>query len=565
MKKVLAFLLCLAMVIGFAPSQAFASGSQSVSDALDNIIQKQYATGSAIDWYGAAALYTKLGNGAYGYTDLDAYQLADYSQLGSNTACLYMAMIKGDKDAAVRYANAQVSGGEMSTVGYYSSDAMALISLMGFNRGMPPADQVAFNTGAAIRLILFKPDANDQTTFSSNYAYDWNNVAYDDPDTLAGAYAAVSMAEFNGFALEDTETYVMQDGTNKTGATIDEIRADMFTKLATFQDADGLFNYGNVWTTAWACFGVNANGTSDSLTKDPARAMATSTSYSEADGAMLGTDWNTGATIVDISATNQAALAFAEDATGSSFFKNVSFNYHEYNYQQPAPAPSPSSGSDDGGSSAAPAVTTTAAITPAAITPTAVSSDELIAAAAEQYDDVDEDDWFAEAAGYCLRHGYMNGIRENAFGANETTNRGMIVTIIWRMAGSPEPTSPAAFKDVPADAYYAKAAAWANEAGIAKGRNGGIFDASAPITREEFFAFAQRYAEKYGLKAETQIGVDHVADRDSVSSWAADAAEWAIANGITDVSKGRLDPKSKAPRSQAAMIVMRLDKLPKAR
>ena len=561
MKKILSFILSLALLAGLCPAAVYAAPGGTAA-ALDNITEKQYKNSSAIDWYGAAALYVSESDGLFGEVDLDSYALADYGDLGSDTARLFMALIRGDASAASKYAKAQISGGELKSVGYYSSDAMALMSVMAYNRSVAAKKAVSFDADAALRLILFK---GTDGSYSSNYAYDWNDVAYDDPDTLAGCYAAVSLEEFDGFALEEGEVFTLQDGTTKAAISIDEIRDDMLEKLQDFECADGLigtFGYGSVWTTAWACYAVHAAGTAGSLAQNPSAALVASSYYSEAEGAMLAADWTTGELKPDTSATDQTALALAEDSADVSFFRDVTMNQHRYGKTSGGS----STGGRSGEASASESSLTGPAIMPPPATGSAVTTSPaaLAAAAAAQYTDVESEDWFAEAAGYCLGLGYMKGTAEDSFSPSLKADRASVVTILWRMAGSPVVSGASVFKDVPADAYYAEAVAWAASVGIAKGRDDSRFSPEAEITREELAVFTARFGQFARIASSEKLPADTITDRGDIHEWAADAIDWNYENGIMNgVGNGRIDPAGPALRSHVAVVIMRLDRLMK--
>ncbi len=564
MKRILAFLLILGLLSCLGPSVVFAAAGSSA--ALGNITEKQYKSASVIDWYGAAALYVKESDGLFGEADLDSYALAEYGDLGSDTARLFMALIRGDASAAAKYARAQIAGGKLKSVGYYSSDAMALMSVMAYNRSVAPEKAVAFDEEAALRLILFK---ETDGTFSSDYAYDWNDVAYDDPDTLAGCYAAVSLAEFDGFSLEDSEVFTLQDDTTKAAISINEIRDDMLEKLQEFECSDGLigtFGSGSVWTTAWACYAVHAAGTAGSLTQDPTAALIASAYYSEDEGTMLAADWTTGELKPDESATDQTALALAEDSTDVSFFRDVTMNQHRYGQTDI----DGSSARDRGEASVeeteeliqkGAAVTSEPAIGPVVTK----APEELTSIAAVRFNDVDDDDWFAEAAGYCLELGYMKGTSEESFSPSLKTDRASVVTILWCIAGEPTISGPAAFSDVSADTYYANAVAWAASIGIAKGVGDGRFLPEAEISREELAVFIARFGRYALIQAAEKQPVGTITDRGDISEWALDAISWNVENGIMNgVGNGRIDPAGPALRSHVAVMIMRLDKLMKA-
>ena len=106
--------------------------------------------------------------------------------------------------------------------------------------------------------------------------------------------------------------------------------------------------------------------------------------------------------------------------------------------------------------------------------------------------DVSAEEYYYEAVKWASENGVTGGIGENLFGANLPCTRAQIVTFLWRAAGSPEPKGMSGFVDVSADAYYAKAVAWAVENGVASGIGGGLFAPDQDCARGQIVAFLYR-------------------------------------------------------------------------
>ncbi|MBR7033633.1 MAG: S-layer homology domain-containing protein, partial [Clostridia bacterium] len=106
-------------------------------------------------------------------------------------------------------------------------------------------------------------------------------------------------------------------------------------------------------------------------------------------------------------------------------------------------------------------------------------------AAKIEFSDVAEDRWSASAIKYAVDNGYMNGIGDGKFDPTGALTRGMVATVLWRREGSPAPTVPSGFSDVPAGAWYADAVAWAKETGVVNGMTATTFAPNAYITREQ--------------------------------------------------------------------------------
>ena len=170
------------------------------------------------------------------------------------------------------------------------------------------------------------------------------------------------------------------------------------------------------------------------------------------------------------------------------------------------------------------------------------------------YTDLNMGEWYHDGIHYCLDEGLMDGVDAGMFAPNATTSRAMIVTILWRLQGSPEVEATETFTDVSPDAWYAKAIAWAVAEGVADGYGEGLFGPNDAITREQLAAMLWRYAGS--PEADGDLSV--FADGADTSSWAEQAMSWAVALGLlTGVDNDRLAPGGQATRAQAATILMR--------
>ena len=165
--------------------------------------------------------------------------------------------------------------------------------------------------------------------------------------------------------------------------------------------------------------------------------------------------------------------------------------------------------------------------------------------------DVATDAYYYDAVKWAVANGVTNGVSENLFGPDQACTRAQIVTFLWRAAGSPEPKSGSSFADVAADAYYAKAVAWAVENGITKGTSETTFHPDDTCTRAQGVTFLYR---ALGKLAAAQAGFTDVA----ADSYYADAVNWAAENGVTNgISETLFGPDGSCTRAQ---IVTFLDR-----
>lgn len=174
------------------------------------------------------------------------------------------------------------------------------------------------------------------------------------------------------------------------------------------------------------------------------------------------------------------------------------------------------------------------------------------------FTDVASDAWYGQAAAYVYRQGLMSGTAQDRFSPDLTTNRAMLVTILYRLAGSPAVDGGSAFTDVSGGDWFASGVAWASANGIVTGYGDGRFGPNDPITREQMAAILYRYAGFAGQSTAGQADLSGYTDAGQVSPYAAEAMGWAVDRGlITGVSAGTLAPGGSATRAQVATILMR--------
>lgn len=171
--------------------------------------------------------------------------------------------------------------------------------------------------------------------------------------------------------------------------------------------------------------------------------------------------------------------------------------------------------------------------------------------------DVPEGYWCRDAVDYVYRAGLMNGTSATTFSPAAATTRGMIVTILYRMEGSPA-AGLSAFTDVSPDAYYSAAVAWAAANGIVNGFEDGAFRPDDAITREQMAAFLFRYARYQGQDVSALADLSGYTDAGRISAYAVEALRWANARGlITGTAADTISPAGNATREQAAVILTR--------
>ena len=108
------------------------------------------------------------------------------------------------------------------------------------------------------------------------------------------------------------------------------------------------------------------------------------------------------------------------------------------------------------------------------------------------FTDVHYGDYFYQAVLWAVENGITLGTSATTFSPDATVTRAQVVTFLWRANGQPAAWN-SGFTDVSADAYYAKAVAWAVQNGITTGTGFGVFSADAACTRAQIVTFLYRY------------------------------------------------------------------------
>lgn len=174
------------------------------------------------------------------------------------------------------------------------------------------------------------------------------------------------------------------------------------------------------------------------------------------------------------------------------------------------------------------------------------------------FSDVRIADWFYNDVKCVYEKGMMAGTAADVFAPNATTTRAMIVTILYRLEGSPAVTGTSAFVDVPAGQWYTDAVNWAAANQIVKGTSATTFAPNDSITREQMAAILYRYAQYKGYDVTKKADLSGYSDNGQVSAYAKDALAWANAakliNGVTNTT---LAPQGNATRAQVSAILHR--------
>jgi len=172
--------------------------------------------------------------------------------------------------------------------------------------------------------------------------------------------------------------------------------------------------------------------------------------------------------------------------------------------------------------------------------------------------DVPESAWYYDSIAFAYRHKLFMGTGIDTFSPDMPMTRGMLVTVLHRAAGLPNPATGGAFTDVLSGEYFSDAADWAKEVGIANGTGGGLFSPNDNITREQLVTIIAQFARHMGIDTSASGAENTFADSADISNWAADAVAWAQSVGIVSGKPGNVfDPKGQATRAEVAAVLMR--------
>ena len=171
--------------------------------------------------------------------------------------------------------------------------------------------------------------------------------------------------------------------------------------------------------------------------------------------------------------------------------------------------------------------------------------------------------WYHDGVHYCLENGLMQGVSGGKFLPDGSTTRAQLVTILWRLEGSPETTGAVRFGDTAGGAWYTEAVRWAVGCGVVKGYDNGCFGPNDAVTREQMAAILYRYAQHkgYDVSAGEDTNILSFDDAFAVSEYAIPSMQWACGSGMVHgiARDGRmlLAPRDTTTRAQTATLLMR--------
>lgn len=258
---------------------------------------------------------------------------------------------------------------------------------------------------------------------------------------------------------------------------------------------------------------------------------------------LLGVDWTVPLTL-EVDLSNVTIPEETEETLVPEETSNTSYGYASGEEETPVPeeteTPVPT---ETPNVSATPTVIPT--VSPTA-TPTLAPTVSPTVAPTQtpiSFTDVKDSDWFKSAVDFVRSRELMYGTTDTEFTPNDETTRGMLVTILYRMTGSPEVSYDG-------NEWYSSGRAWAMENEISDGTN-----MPSNVTREQLVSMLWRYDGSNEVQSDK---LDGFTDSNDISDYAVNAMKWALENNIiSGESDTTLNPKGNATRAQMAAMIMR--------
>ena len=175
----------------------------------------------------------------------------------------------------------------------------------------------------------------------------------------------------------------------------------------------------------------------------------------------------------------------------------------------------------------------------------------------EVFTDLAKNAWYIPSVQHVYYTGRMNGVRAGAFAPDNPMTRAELVTVLYRIAGTPEVTSENPFEDVPEGEFYYDAVRWAQANGVVNGVSSTKFKPLDRINRQQIATILYRYAANLDLELSQRDPLTNFVDVDQISDYARDPISWCVAIGLINGKPGgKLDPLGTATRAEVAKILM---------
>lgn len=178
------------------------------------------------------------------------------------------------------------------------------------------------------------------------------------------------------------------------------------------------------------------------------------------------------------------------------------------------------------------------------------------------FTDVSSDHWGHEGIDFCINNKLLVGTSSNTFNPEDPMTRGMVVTVLYRLAGKPSVKNISTpYSDV-FNEYYRDAALWAHANHITADNSYGLFLGDEIVSREEFALMLMRYAGSdyldYDVDNSTFADLSGYTDAGDISPDCRQAMSWAVDKRIIiGITSTTLEPTSGATRAQVSTMLLR--------
>ena len=173
------------------------------------------------------------------------------------------------------------------------------------------------------------------------------------------------------------------------------------------------------------------------------------------------------------------------------------------------------------------------------------------------FTDVPESAWYYDDVRFVVENGLFEGVGDNLFSPGDTMNRGMMTTVLHRLAKEPAVSYSPIFSDIPDNQWYTAGTVWCAQMGIVNGIGNGLFAPGQTVQRQQIAVMLYNYALKTGRIADERGDLSVFPDAWAVEFWAQDAMSWAVGVRIINGSDGKLLPEDGAQRAQVAAMLHR--------
>lgn len=176
------------------------------------------------------------------------------------------------------------------------------------------------------------------------------------------------------------------------------------------------------------------------------------------------------------------------------------------------------------------------------------------------FEDIPPESPYYSAVSFVVEQGLFVGMSDTEFSPELILNRGMMATVLYRLAGEPDVAYRPAFNDVPDGKWYTSGVIWAADNAVVIGMGNDMYAPTDKLTYQQVAIMLYNYANWLGIDTSGRTDLSSLPGGNRVSEWASEQMSWAVSNGImvTDDS-GNLLAREEATRGNVAIIMQRFD------